>query len=265
MNPQSPRYCVVMPTYENAGTVCAVADSVLAAGYHLIAVADGPHDGTAELLDGYRDRVTVVAYNENRGKGHALSAGFAKAVGEGYDYAVTIDSDGQHSADDIPLLVEASLRNPGAVIVGRRAMEGVERPASSGFANRFANFWFAVHTLRRFPDTQSGFRCYPLSYYGKTRFFTSRYEAELEMLVRGAWNGIGIVAVPVRVYYPPRDERVSHFRKGRDFMRISLLNTVLTFAAVFYGYPSMLLHRLRKTFGKSGGSRSVSGKYGRQA
>lgn len=262
---ESPRYCVVMPTYENAGTVCAVADSVLAAGYHLIAVADGPHDGTAELLDGYRDRVTVVAYKENRGKGHALSAGFTKAVEEGYDYAVTIDSDGQHSADDIPLLLEVSLRNPGAVIVGRRAMEGVERPASSGFANRFANFWFAVHTLRRFPDTQSGFRCYPLSYYGKTRFFTSRYEAELEMLVRGAWNGIGMVAVPVRVYYPPRDERVSHFRKGRDFMRISLLNTVLTFAAVFYGYPSMFLHRLRKTFGKNGGSRYVSGKYGREA
>ena len=72
---QAPRYCVIMPTYENAGTVCAVVDSVLEAGYHLIVVSDGPHDGTAELLEEYGDRITLVAYPVNKGKGHALAAG----------------------------------------------------------------------------------------------------------------------------------------------------------------------------------------------
>lgn len=268
------RYCVVMPTYENAGTVCRVVDSVIEAGYHLIAVSDGPHDGTLELLERYGDRITLVAYPVNKGKGHALSAGFAKAVEGGYDYAVTIDSDGQHSADDIAVLIEKSLCNPVAVIVGKRMMEGVERPASSGFANAFANFWFSVHTLRRFPDTQSGFRCYPLSYYGRMKPVTSRYEAELEMLVRGAWHGLNIIAVPVKVYYPPEKERVSHFRKGRDFMRISLLNTVLTFAALFYGYPSMLVHKTGKarihcpencSIGRSGGAKAGKKERRRQA
>lgn len=98
---QAPRYCVIMPTYENAGTVCAVVDSVLEAGYHLIVVSDGPHDGTAELLEEYGDRITLVAYPVNKGKGHALAAGFSKALEEGYDYAVTIDSDGQHDVSDI--------------------------------------------------------------------------------------------------------------------------------------------------------------------
>ena len=247
---QAPRYCVIMPTYENAGTVCAVVDSVLEAGYHLIVVSDGPHDGTAELLEEYGDRITLVAYSVNKGKGHALAAGFSKALEEGYDYAVTIDSDGQHDVSDIGRLMEESRRHPGAVIVGRRMMAGVERPASSSFANSFANFWFAVHTLRALPDTQSGFRCYPLGCYGRMKLCTSRYEAELEMLVRAAWKGLDIISVPVSVYYPPESERVSHFRKGRDFMRISLLNTVLTFMAVLYGYPSMAWHGIMKTKGR---------------
>ena len=171
----SPRYCVVMPTFENAGTVCSVVDSVIAAGYRLIAVCDGPRDGTEALLEGYGDRITLVAYRVNRGKGHALSVGFAKALEEGYDYAVTIDSDGQHNVPDIASLIEASRRHPSAVSVGKRMMDGVERPASSGFANRFANFWFAVHTLRVLPDTQSGMRCYPLDRFAKSVVRHSRF------------------------------------------------------------------------------------------
>ena len=240
------RYCVVMPTYENAGTVCSVVDAVLDAGYHMIVVSDGPQDGTTGLLETYGNRITLVSYQVNKGKGHALAAGFSKALEEGYDYAVTIDSDGQHDVSDIGRLMEESRRHPGAVIVGRRMMAGVERPASSSFANGFANFWFAVHTFRILPDTQSGFRCYPLRYFGRMKLCTSRYEAELEMLVRAAWKGFDIVSVPVAVYYPPKNERVSHFRKGRDFFRISILNTLLTFVAIIYGYPSMAWHRIIK-------------------
>lgn len=243
---QAPRYCVIMPTYENAGTVCSVVDAVLDAGYHMIVVSDGPQDGTTGLLETYGNRITLVSYQVNKGKGYALSAGFAKAFEEGYDYAVTIDSDGQHDVSDISVVVEKSRSHPDAVVVGRRLMAGVERPASSSFANGFANFWFAVHTFRILPDTQSGFRCYPLRYFGRMKLCTSRYEAELEMLVRAAWKGFDIVSVPVAVYYPPKNERVSHFRKGRDFFRISILNTLLTFVAIIYGYPSMAWHRIIK-------------------
>jgi hypothetical protein len=73
---------------------------------------------------------------------------------------------------------------------------------------------------------------------------SSRYEAELEMLVRLAWRGIRILPVPVRVYYPPEGERATHFRPGRDFFRITVLNTLFTFLAILYGYPSMFFHRL---------------------
>jgi hypothetical protein len=72
----------------------------------------------------------------------------------------------------------------------------------------------------------------------RLRPFTSRYEAEWEMLVRCAWRGIRLISLPVRVYYAPEGERVSHFRPSVDFFRISLLNTLFVLLAVVYGYPA---------------------------
>jgi len=94
------------------------------------------------------------------------------------------------------------------------------------------------------PDTQTGYRLYPLEKMKRLRPFTSRYEAELEMLVRCAWRGIKLVSLPVRVYYAPDGERMSHFRPGVDFFRISLLNTLFVVLAVVYGYPAKLVRKM---------------------
>lgn len=237
-------YCVVMPVYNNAGTVGRVAESVLAEGYRLIAVSDGSDDGTLEVLESFGDRIELVSYPVNRGKGYALVCGFRRAAALGFRYAVTIDADGQHAVSDIDRMVSVSRANPDAVIIGSRRLDAENMPSANTFANRFSNFWFAVHTLHRIPDTQSGFRVYPLSFYGRYKAVTSRYEAELEMIVRGAWKGLGMVPCAVSVYYPDEKDRVTHFHPWKDGFRISVLNTVLTFAAIFYGYPSMLICRL---------------------
>ena len=67
---------------------------------------------------------------------------------------------------------------------------------------------------------------------------TARYEAELELLVASAWAGVELYPVTVRVHYP--EDRVSHFRPVRDFLRISLLNTLLCLLALLYGWPRKL-------------------------
>jgi hypothetical protein len=67
-----------------------------------------------------------------------------------------------------------------------------------------------------------------------SRFITSRYEAELELLVFSAWSGVQLIPVGIRVYYPPAEQRVTHFRPFADFARISILNTVLSFLCVFF-------------------------------
>ena len=235
--------CVVIPTYNNAGTVRRVVEDTLRQCADVIVVDDGCTDGTADILASISG-ITVVRYGRNRGKGYALKAGFRKALDMGFAYAVTLDADGQHYPDDIALFLEANRRHPGALIVGSRRLEGVDRSKGSNFANKFSNFWFWVQTGHRLSDTQTGYRLYPLKRLHGLGLLTARYEAELELLVFASWHGVELVPISVGVYYPPRAERVSHFRPGKDFARISVLNTVLCLLAVVYGLPLRLWRRL---------------------
>ncbi len=238
--------CVVIPTYNNAGTILQVIRSVSEYCADIIVVCDGPTDGTAELVRQCDTPVHVITYQPNKGKGAALVTGFREALRRGFRYAITLDSDGQHYAGDIPAFAEAIASWPDSLVIGSRGLKQDNMPQKNTFANKFSNFWFTVQTGRRLPDTQTGFRLYPLRKMGRMRVVTSRYEAELELLVRSAWRNIPIVPIPIRVYYPPQEERVSFFRPGRDFTRISILNTFFCFAAILYGYPSMLIRKIFK-------------------
>lgn len=231
--------CVVIPTYNNEGTITAVVQATLQECRDVIVVNDGSTDGTRNILHGM-EGITLVEYAENRGKGYALKCGFRRALQMGFAYAITLDGDGQHYPDDIALFLKANQQHPGALILGSRQMDGIERSLGSRFANEFSNFWFYVQTGRRLADTQTGYRLYPLKKLHGLELLTSRYEAELELLVQASWHGVEIVPINIKVYYPPLAERVSHFRPIRDFARISVLNTVLCFLAVVYGLPLRL-------------------------
>lgn len=229
--------CVLIPTYNNAGTLGAVISDVLVYSPNVIIVNDGSTDRTQSIIDGFGNDIEVVSYTKNRGKGHALKQGFRYARERGYAYAITIDSDGQHLASDIPAFVEAIIHNPGALVIGERNLAEVDINGKSSFANKFSNFWFAVQTGKKLKDTQTGYRAYPLKKMHGLSFLTSRYEAELELLVFSSWHGVPFVSIPINVYYPPRAERISHFRPAIDFTRISILNTILCAMAIVYGLP----------------------------
>ena len=243
----SDKICVVMPTYNNGGTLRDVVERVLERCANVIVVNDGCTDNSAEILASLADRITVVDYGRNRGKGYALKQGFRKAKALDFDYAITIDSDGQHFPEDIPLFLDALEKHPGALIVGSRNLSQENMPGKNTFANKFSNFWFKLQTWIDLPDTQTGYRLYPLKRL--PRIFSARYEAELSLLVFSAWRGTDLVPIKVNVFYPKAEERVTHFRPFWDFFRISVLNTILCLVAIVYGWPSRLIHKI---FGRKG-------------
>ena len=255
-NSQLPEVCGLIPTYNNAATLAEVVEGVKAHLDYVIVVNDGSDDTTAEVLaavcgadeaEQKRRGYTVLTHPRNRGKGAALATGLDYARRLGYRYAVTVDADGQHRPSDIPLLLAPLQTHPDALVLGsRRSLAHANKSSGSTFANRFSNFWFAVQTFHRLPDTQCGLRVYPLRRLPSRLRLTSGYEAELTLLVFPVWRGTEIIPVDVDVYYPPSSERVSHFRPIRDFARISLLNTCLCFLAVVWGWPQMAWHALRR-------------------
>ena len=243
--------CVIIPTYNNAATLAGVIEDVALYSNHIIVVNDGSTDDTVDIVKNY-PAVQLISYPKNVGKGWALRKAFKYAIEQGYEYAVTIDSDGQHFAKDLPTFINTIETHPDVIIIGARNMEQASVPGGSSFGNKFSNFWFKVETGISSPDTQSGYRLYPLVPLKKTQFFTRKYEFEIEVLVRAAWKGVDIISVPVTVYYAPAAERVSHFRPFKDFFRISILNTVLVLIAFLYIKPRDFIrtlfnrHKLRR-------------------
>ncbi|RZJ49046.1 MAG: DUF2062 domain-containing protein [Chryseobacterium sp.] len=238
------KICVLIPTYNNAKTLKRVVDGVLDYTRNIIVVNDGSTNATSLILNDY-SQISVIHLPENKGKGNALKTGFRKAIELGFDFAITIDSDGQHYPDDIPVFVEALLNeNQDVLLIGNRNMSQEGIPKKSSFGNRFSNFWFWFETGIKLEDTQSGYRLYPLHKIPK-KYFTPKFEFEIEIIVRTAWRHIPVKNVPIKVLYDPA-ERVSHFRPFKDFTRISILNTVLVTITLLYIIPRNFILNFRK-------------------
>ncbi|WP_312399595.1 DUF2062 domain-containing protein [Chryseobacterium sp.] len=238
------KICVLIPTYNNEKTLKRVINGVLNYTENIIVVNDGSTDSTKEILNEYH-QIDVINLPENKGKGNGLKIGFRKAKELGYNYAITIDSDGQHYPDDLPVFVEALLNeNEEVLLIGNRNMAQDGIPKKSSFGNRFSNFWFWFETGIRLEDTQSGYRLYPLHKIPK-KYFTPKFEFEIEIIVRTAWRHIPVKNVPIKVLYDPA-ERVSHFRPFKDFTRISILNTILVTITLLYIIPRNFVNNFKK-------------------
>ncbi len=233
---------VLIPSYNNAPKLKAVLNDVLGYTSSVLVVNDGSSDETPQILEDY-PQIEILHHQENQGKGVALKTGIDWALENAYDYLISIDSDGQHLAKDLGAFLDKIEEEPGAMIVGARNMESADGvPGGSSFGHKFSNFWFKLETGVSLPDTQSGYRLYPLSHFKKMRFITTRYEFEIESIVRLSWKGVPMLWVPIEVKYP--DDRITHFRKFWDFFRISLLNSLLVLIALLWIKPRDLTRRI---------------------
>ncbi len=210
--------CVLIPTFNNAATLREVLEGVFAYELPVVVVNDGSTDGTDAVLKRF-PAVERIDFPVNRGKGYALEAGFQAALRHGWKRAVVIDSDLQHDPAEIGLFLDAACSRPNALIIGRRDMKKAGAPLRNRFGLTMSNFYFWFLAAAHLPDTQSGFRSYPLASVLDLHCAPSRFEYEFSLLVSAALAGIECVSIPITVTYDP-ERYVTHFRPVVDFVRI---------------------------------------------
>ena len=211
---------VVIPAYNEGATIRDVAQRALAQLPLVIVVDDGSTDATAAALQGLP--VVLLRNESNRGKAGSLRRGADEAVRRGADVIVTLDGDGQHCPEDIPLLLEAWRTAPRRIVIGSRLHAREAIPAARYCANRFANFWISWAAGQAIADTQSGFRVYPAALFAQARVqygVAASFVFESEILIEAAQSGVGIACVPINAVYSAR-ARPSHFRPVVDIARI---------------------------------------------
>jgi glycosyltransferase involved in cell wall biosynthesis len=217
------RAAAVIPAYEAAATIADVVRGTRAVLPDVLVVDDGSSDATGALAAAAG--ATVLRQERNAGKGAALMRGFHHWEARGFTHVVTLDADGQHYPDEIPVLLRVATADPRALVVGVRRKEGQEISAAARFGNWVADTLMEQLAGQALPDTQSGFRVYPLAVTLAIPTVGRRYDFETEILFRAARRGVPLLGVPVRVFYPPVAERVSHFDPWWDTLRI--IGTVL--------------------------------------
>ena len=224
---------VIIPVYNHEQRIGEVIRQALKLGLPLFVIDDGSTDSTPEIIRQIPG-ISVIRHPVNLGKGAALCTGFAAAVEQGCAWAITIDGDGQHLPEDATSLLRAAGEGRRVIVVGKRqGMVGKNVPWTSRFGRGFSNFWVWAAGGPFITDSQSGFRLYPLPEALHLGVKATRYQFEVEVLVRAKQRGIETIEAPVRVVYQAKGERVSHFRPWLDFRRNSATFSRLIWERIF--------------------------------
>jgi glycosyltransferase involved in cell wall biosynthesis len=218
------RPCIVIPAFDAARTVGAVIGALKE--HPILVVDDGSADDTVDVARALG--VRVARHDYNRGKGAALRTGMRLAQEMGHDVCVTVDADGQHPKAAVDRVLRAE--GDDALVLGIRDLERASAPRANRISNGISNFFLSRFSGKTMLDTQCGLRRYPIAKTLALRGRADGYAYEAEVLLRAAHAGIRIVEVPVDVYYPPENERVTHFDSVKDPARIvvAVVRTLLT-------------------------------------
>jgi glycosyltransferase involved in cell wall biosynthesis len=207
----------LIPAYEEGPRIGPVVAGTRA---HLpvVVVDDGSSDDTAAVAEAAG--AMVLRQVPNAGKGAALRAGFRHALDAGAAAVVTLDADGQHDPDEIPLFLAAFAAARPELVIGQRdfsRMPGVRR-----LSNTLGGAALRLALGRRVPDNQSGYRL-----IGRTLMAAlldsdeSGFEFEVEMIARCIALGLPMSSVPISTIYAGEPSHIRPVHHLREFIRVT--------------------------------------------
>ena len=228
---------VIVPTYNNPKTIKAVAKDLQNHNYEIVIVDDGSDEVIEDMFsEDEKQNIHFLRHRSNSGKGSAIVSGMRKAKELGYTHGGSIDGDGQHLAQEMSKLT--AVYEEGSILIGARNLDMTHVPFVSKFGRWFSNFWARWDTGYPIEDSLSGYRIYPTSILDLD-IKTSRFDWEMEVLVRHADSSEKIQEVLIECYYPNPADRVSHFTDMDTLAIVWVHIRILPFK-----WPRMLLNKI---------------------
>ena len=196
----------MIPCFNESASIATLVRAVRRQTPSVLVVDDGSRDDTSERA--HAAGAEVIKHARNLGKGAALKTGLSRAEKLGYEWAVTLDGDGQHAPEDLPGLLNCAEQTGAMLVIGNRMNEAQEMP----WLRRKVNCWMSAQLSkcagRHLPDTQSGFRLIHLRAWAALALKTERFEVESETLMAFLAAGHRVEFVPIRVIRSGRDSHI---------------------------------------------------------
>lgn len=235
-----PKLVALIPAHNEEATIRQVVSGVREYIADVIVIDDGSTDQTCAALEGLGAR--VISHRDNLGKGARLQEGLANAYETGTAAVITLDADGQHLPEEVPVFLAAARTSPGSLIIGDRSADRENMPKGRAASIGFGDFFISWATRRRLQDCQCGMRLYPAeigSLLDMPERDRNNFVFETAILLYAADAGIPFTRVPVSAKYVETPHRRSHYRPVLDTLRITWCIT--RFLLARWGRPRGLL------------------------
>lgn len=188
-----------IPAFNEERTIAKV---LIRASHHvdgLIVIDDGSEDDTGAIAE--KLGALVIRHGQNLGKGIALRDGFAWAKENNVAVLVTLDADGQHDPDEIPILISPVLGGEADITVGGRSVRPPGMTMQRRLAQKTLDSLVGVKEGSALVDSQSGFRAYSRRAVSSVEVSEWSMGAESEILIHAKKAGLVIHQVPVHMQY----------------------------------------------------------------
>ena len=201
---------VIIPAYNESEQIEPLVRTIASMGLSPTVVDDGSSDKTAEKAEA--SGANVIRHKQNLGKGASLGTGFGHILDEGYDAALIMDGDGQHSPGDIGKFIEVTKNTQGnTMVVGNRMSNTGNMPLDRKFTNMFMSFIMSLICGQKIPDTQCGFRLIKRKTLEEIKIESCRFEVESEILFKASRLGTKIISVPIETLYKKEESQINPF------------------------------------------------------
>jgi len=220
------RTCALIPAFNEAPYIAKVVEGTRQHVAEVVVIDDGSGDGTADIARAAG--ATCLQSPKTCGKASALRAGIAFARAHNFTHVITLDGDGQHLPEDIPVMLRVAEETGADLVIGARFFDRALMPRSRYFSNTVGSRLASALVGCEIRDSQSGFRLFRLDKLGGAKLRSRCYELEMEILIKMARSGCTIAHAPVRMIYDDGQAR-SKMKPVRDTVRICLWSLAFRF------------------------------------
>lgn len=224
MNKQ--RVVIIIPALNPDNKLIKYVSELLEKGYEEIVLIDDGSDSDHKdvFVELKKGGCRVLSHAVNMGKGRALKNAFNFYLSE-YDLnyykgVITVDSDGQHSVDDVVTLTNMVTHSDNELFIGVRDFDSDNVPFKSKFGNKLTKCVIKLLFGGSISDTQTGLRAIPNALlYKYLTLSGERFEYETTMLIKTLQDKVNIMECPIKTIYLNENEG-THFRPVQDSIAI---------------------------------------------
>lgn len=212
------KVCVIIPAYNESGHIARLIQDIKAHHLEVLVIDDGSSDNTFNIAKDCR--VKVMLNLNNQGKGASLIKGFKFALENNFDAVITMDADGQHLAQDLPIFIKAAEDFNTHIVIGNRMLNAEGMPFLRVITNQFMSWLISAISKQEIPDTQCGFRLIKCEVLRKIELKTSKFETESEILIKASRMGFKIKSIPIKSVYGKEKSQINPFIDTLRFIKL---------------------------------------------